>query len=107
MHLPDGPVLQELCPPLRDDGEYYLLLRQEFLGLKIVASGIVETVQHYLEKHLPLLFGEQSVGRSGKRAAYILVQGVLCPPDAEMAWLGACLAGADGWVNICIGISRE
>jgi hypothetical protein len=69
--------------------------------------GTSETVQRFLEKLLPLLFGEQSAGKSGKRAAYALVQGVLCPPDAEMGWLGACLAGADGWVNICIGVSRD
>jgi autophagy-related protein 5 len=106
MHLPDGPVLQELCPPLRDDGEPRACGTAAACVLPDHA-GITETVHHFLEVHLPLLFGEQAVGRSGKRAAYALVQGVLCPPDAEMAWLGACLAGADGWVNICIGVSRD
>lgn len=39
--------------------------------------------------------------------AYALVQGVVSPPEAEIAWLGACLAGADGWLNICIGLNRS
>ncbi|EEB97396.1 hypothetical protein MPER_03294, partial [Moniliophthora perniciosa FA553] len=30
--------------------------------------------------------------------------GIIAPMESEMAWLGACLAGADGWVNICVGI---
>jgi hypothetical protein len=33
-----------------------------------------------------------------------MMHGVLVPPDAEMAWLGACMAGADGWVSVCVGI---
>jgi autophagy-related protein 5 len=37
---------------------------------------------------------------------YVLIQGVAAPFEAEMAWLGACLAGADGWVNVCIGVKR-
>lgn len=32
------------------------------------------------------------------------IQGVLAPFEAEMAWIGACMAGADGWVNICVGL---
>jgi autophagy-related protein 5 len=37
---------------------------------------------------------------------YALIQGVISPPEAEMAWLGACMAGADGWLNICVGVAR-
>lgn len=36
--------------------------------------------------------------------AHIKIQGVLAPFEAEMAWLGACMAGADGWLNVCIGL---
>ena len=60
--------------------------------------GLPHTLGHFLNAHLPLLFHS--------RLAYAIVQGVLAPLDCEMAWLGACLAGADGWVNICIGLSQ-
>ncbi|KAF9788479.1 autophagy protein Apg5-domain-containing protein [Thelephora terrestris] len=81
IYLPDGPVLQELAPPLLDGERPH-------------------TVSRFLTSTLPLLFPE-----TGKRHAYALVQGVVCPPETELSWLGACMAGADGWVNICIGIS--
>lgn len=61
-------------------------------------------LSHYLSTHLPLLFPSQPSG--GSDLAYALIQGIVAPPETEMAWLGACLAGADGWVNICVGISR-
>jgi len=85
IYLPDGPVLQELVPPLIDDGESHTLSR-------------------FLSTTLPLLFPSSGHGR---QPVYAMIQGVICPPDAEMAWLGACMAGADGWVNICIGVSRQ
>ncbi|KAH8119041.1 autophagy protein 5 [Phellopilus nigrolimitatus] len=80
MYLADGPVLQGLAPP-------------------ILESGSFNTLRNFLCTHLPLLFPSQ------KRAlAYAVVQGVVCPLDAEIAWLGACMAGADGWVNLMISI---
>jgi len=82
IYLPDGPVLQELAPPLLD-GER------------------PQTVSRFLATTLPLLFPEV-----GKQQAYAMVQGVVCPLEAELSWLGACMAGADGWVNVCVGISR-
>lgn len=59
------------------------------------------SLSRFLTNTLPFLFPE-----AGKQRAYAIVQGVVCPPDTELSWLGACMAGADGWVNICIGISR-
>ncbi|KAG6878528.1 hypothetical protein C0993_004426 [Termitomyces sp. T159_Od127] len=88
IYLPDGPVLQDLVPPILED------------------------------VHIPLLFpprsrpptptaADQTVNDSSMpKLAYALVQGVRSPPEAEMAWLGACMAGADGWLNICIGIEH-
>jgi len=81
VYLPDGPVMQDLVPPTLEDG-------------------IPHTLSHYLSTHIPLLFPPQS----SADIAYALIQGVLAPPEADMAWLGACLAGADGWVNICVGL---
>lgn len=66
--------------------------------------GSTHTLSHYLSTHLPLLFPPQLSHSSD--LAYALIQGIAAPPETEMAWLGACLAGADGWVNICVGISR-
>ncbi|TDL22655.1 autophagy protein 5 [Rickenella mellea] len=82
MYLPDGPVLQDLAPPTIDDGS-------------------PTTLGSFLATHLPLLFTQ------GRAKAYALIQGVVCPYEAEMAWLGACMAGADGWVNIMVGIERH
>ncbi|KAG8213558.1 autophagy-related protein [Butyriboletus roseoflavus] len=85
LYLPDGPVIQDLVPPILDDGSTH-------------------TLSHYLSTHLPLLFPPQL--SPGSDLAYALIQGIVSPPETEMAWLGACLAGADGWVNICVGVSR-
>ncbi|KAH7925923.1 autophagy-related protein [Leucogyrophana mollusca] len=85
LYLPDGPVMQDLVPPTLDDG-------------------LPHTLAHYLSTHLPLLFPQPP--SSDPNLAYALIQGVLAPPESEMAWLGACMAGADGWVNVCVGIAR-
>ncbi|OCH85706.1 hypothetical protein OBBRIDRAFT_838764 [Obba rivulosa] len=87
MYLPDGPVLQDLVPPMLEDGTMH-------------------TLAHFLHTHLPLIFPPPNTA-SGRELAYPLVQGVLVPGEAEMAWLGACMAGADGWVNVCVGIQRD
>jgi autophagy-related protein 5 len=62
-------------------------------------SGSATTLGKFLTQHLPLLFPA-----NGRTFGYVLVQGVVTPLEAEMAWLGACLAGADGWVNIMVGV---
>ncbi|KAI6157393.1 autophagy-related protein [Pisolithus tinctorius] len=82
LYLPDGPVIQDLAPPVLEDGT-------------------PNTLTHYLSTHLPLLFPLQV---SAPDLAFPLTQGVILPPETEMAWLGACLAGADGWVNVCVGL---
>jgi autophagy-related protein 5 len=69
----------------------------------IISSGTPHTLSCYLSTHIPLLFPADS----SVATAYALIQGVLAPPEAEMAWVGACLAGADGWVNICVGAARD
>lgn len=78
--------------------------REGLVGLMTYSTGLVHTLAHYLSTHLPLLFPPAPY--SGPELAYTLIQGVLVPPDAEMAWLGACMAGADGWVSVCVGIAR-
>ncbi|KAJ7712780.1 autophagy protein Apg5-domain-containing protein [Mycena maculata] len=100
VYLPDGPVIQDLVPPLLEDGTPH-------------------TLSHFLSAHVPLLFPPRPPAPPPSRSnpnpqapsvpelAYPLIQGVLIPPESEMAWLGACLAGADGWLNICVGISKK
>ncbi|KAI0033448.1 autophagy protein Apg5-domain-containing protein [Vararia minispora EC-137] len=85
LYLPDGPVLQDLAPPLLEDGS-------------------PNTLADFLPLHLSALFPPTAAGRP---RAFALVQGVRAPLEAELAWLGACMAGADGWVNVCIGLLRS
>ncbi|EIM80008.1 uncharacterized protein STEHIDRAFT_126278 [Stereum hirsutum FP-91666 SS1] len=86
VYLPEGPVMQELVPPLMEDGS-------------------PTTLSDFLNQHFPLLFPSPTPQRPQVRnLGYTLIQGVLAPFEAEMAWIGACMAGADGWVNICVGL---
>ncbi|KAJ3001281.1 hypothetical protein NUW54_g6531 [Trametes sanguinea] len=86
IYLPDGPILQDLVPPVLDDGTMH-------------------TLAAFLTARLPLLFPPPEAGKPN--LAYAIIQGVVAPPESEMAWLGACMAGADGWVNVCVGLLRE
>ncbi|KAJ7594851.1 autophagy protein Apg5-domain-containing protein [Mycena floridula] len=100
IYLPDGPVIQSLVPPLLEDGTPH-------------------TLGYFLETNVPLLFPSRPPPPPPSRTnpnpqppaapelAYPLIQGVVTPLDSEMAWLGACLAGADGWVNVCVGIMNS
>ncbi|KAJ2936554.1 hypothetical protein H1R20_g535, partial [Candolleomyces eurysporus] len=99
IYLPDGPILQEVVPPLLDDGS-------------------PNTLYHFLSTHLSMLFPPRPPAPPPSRAkpnpqppavpqlAYAMIQGVIAPQEAEMAWLGVCMAGADGWLSICVGINR-
>lgn len=87
IYLPEGPVMQDLVPPLLEDGT-------------------PSTLGQYLSTHLPLLFPASPSDPPFQDLAYALVQGVIAPRESEMAWLGTCMAGADGWVNVCVGLLR-
>jgi autophagy-related protein 5 len=87
-------VVQEVAPPFEGG-----------------AGGAV-TLGGFLQTHLPLLFPPPAprgyFGASESEEVYALafpiVQGVVVPPETEMAWLGACMVGADGWVSVCVGL---
>ncbi|TEB37593.1 autophagy protein 5 [Coprinellus micaceus] len=99
VYLPDGPILQEFAPPLLEDGS-------------------PNTLNSFLSTHLPLLFPPRPPAPPPSRSkpnpqppsvpqlAYVMIQGVVSPSEAEMGWLGVCMAGADGWLSICVGINR-
>lgn len=75
-------------------------------------------LRDFVSKHLPLLFPPRPPTPPPSRIhpnpqapqipdlAFVLVQGVICPLEADLAFLGACLVGADGWLNLCVGICR-
>ena len=90
-------VVQEVTPPFDAAGGHPTPL----------------TLGSYLQLHLPRLFPPSPPSYSGSRCggaenvyevAFPIVQGVVPPPETEMAWLGACMVGADGWVSVCVGL---
>ncbi|KAF8335476.1 autophagy protein 5 [Cantharellus anzutake] len=81
IHLPDGPVLQDVVSPLNEDGRPTML-------------------RDLLRNHVPLLFPPQP----SVPLAYAIIQGVVVPGEAEVAWLNTCMGGIDGFLSIFIGI---
>lgn len=113
IYLPDGPVLQDLVPPLLEDGMSGVLgsdLYRTIVDMQTLCqlnSGSTHTLQQFLSHHLPQLFPPSLSEPPFHDLGYALIQGVVTPPEAEMAWLGACMSGADGWVNVCVGVLRD
>jgi len=118
IYLPDGPFIQEPVPPLLEDGMYIHRSLDHYIRMLItLLLGSPHTLYHFLSTHLPLLFPPRSNPPVSSRVnpqtqstgdlAYALVQGVVSPSEAEIPWLGACLTGADGWLNICIGLNHS
>ncbi|ORX38891.1 autophagy protein Apg5-domain-containing protein [Kockovaella imperatae] len=84
LYLPDNaPVIQEVVPPMTADG----------MPLSILAL---------LRQHLPLLFPALNEKGSPYDLAIPVAQGIEIPPEAEVAWLSACMCGVDGWLRIGI-----
>ena len=120
IYLPDGPFIQEPVPPLLEDGVYIYRSLDHCIRIPTLITpflGSPHTLYHFLSNHLPLLFPPRSNPPVSSRVnpqtqstgdlAYALVQGVVSPSEAEIPWLGACLTGADGWLNICIGLHHS
>ncbi|KAJ3508221.1 hypothetical protein NMY22_g16682 [Coprinellus aureogranulatus] len=91
VYLPDGPILQEFAPPLLEDGS-------------------ANTLQTFLSTHLPLLFPPRPPAPPPSRSkpnpqppsvphlAYVMIQGVVSPPEAEMG-----LARSVQWLVRTVG----
>lgn len=100
--FPTGLYCKTSSPQLAKKVRIYVFLPvmycfhvEENLGRPLVLGA-------FLRLNLPLLFPDDKPA-----LAHVIVQGVLCPMQAEIPWLGACLAGADGWVNICVGLGAK
>lgn len=107
IYLPEGPILQDLVPPTLEDGAYTDISFECHSYLSDIMPGNPHTLGQFLRTHLPLLFPPTPNDPPFQDLAYPIVQGVAAPLDAEMAWLGACMAGADGWLNVCVGLLRD
>ncbi|KAH8828481.1 autophagy protein Apg5-domain-containing protein [Flagelloscypha sp. PMI_526] len=90
IYLPEGPVLQDLAPPNLEDGSPH-------------------TLDNFLTARIPLLFPSLPATSRTKPnpLAYPIIQGILTPLDSEIAWLSATMAGADGWLNVFIGVHKR
>ncbi|GAA6028924.1 hypothetical protein JCM8097_001508 [Rhodosporidiobolus ruineniae] len=88
VYLPEGaPVLHELVPPMQADGS-------------------PTTLSHFLSSLLPLLF-PPSPPPPSQPFAHPMIQGLIPPLAAEVGWLGACMAGADGWVSVVVVLDER
>ncbi|KAE8220112.1 hypothetical protein CF319_g6310 [Tilletia indica] len=93
IHLPEGgPVVQEPVGPYFEDGRPKTLFAQ-------------------LSALFPLLFPPApsfaSFAAPSPPLAFVVVQGVRVPLEAEIAWLGAVLSGADGWLSVIVHLNAE
>lgn len=102
LYLSDNaPEIQDIVSPVTSDGE-------------------PTTIIHMLRQTLPLLFPENShvpvpgtgsdTTESGRTdTCYTLAKpilyGVVLPPEAEVAWLAACVCAPDGWLRIGIQLA--
>ncbi|KAK6903806.1 autophagy protein 5 [Kwoniella mangroviensis CBS 10435] len=87
IYLPDNaPVIQEVIPPIGTDGKPTTLLS-------------------ILRQHLHLLFPSRSPDPYS--LAFPVAQGILIPEQSEVAWLAACMCGADGWLRIGICLRAQ
>ncbi|GAA5993516.1 hypothetical protein JCM10908_000627 [Rhodotorula pacifica] len=88
-------VVQELVAPLRRDGT-------------------PTTLRQALSQLVPLLFPPQPTSTSSSAAAasppplaYPLIHGIYPPFETEVGWLGACMAGTDGWVSVVVVLDER
>ncbi|WWC86965.1 uncharacterized protein L201_001846 [Kwoniella dendrophila CBS 6074] len=87
LYLPDNaPVIQEVIQPVGSDGKPITLLA-------------------VLRQYLNLLFPTRL--EDPYSMAFPIAQGILLPQDSEVAWLAACMCGADGWLKIGICLRAQ
>ncbi|CAG7854307.1 Autophagy protein 5 {ECO:0000256/RuleBase:RU361202} [Serendipita indica DSM 11827] len=104
LQSPGSPQL--VSSPLGTTGTAGLYPGGSSGGYSSSAGGQPATVKTLMETHLPLLFPPEDKAGGGGSLAHVLVHGVVVPLETELAWLGACMSGADGWVSIVVGLGR-
>lgn len=83
-------------------------------------AGTPTTLRQALSQLVPLLFpplpslSTSSSSSSSPAApppppplAYPLIHGIYPPFETEVGWLGACMAGPDGWVNVVVVLDER
>lgn len=99
VYLPDGgPVLQDVVPPIRDDGSFLSLIFSSPTEANPPPTGAPTTLAHLLTSLLPLLFPPAPK----KPLAKVLVAGIFVPLETEVGWLGGVMGGGDGWVGVVV-----
>ena len=104
LQTPGSPQL--VSSPLGTTGTAGLYPGGSGGGYSSSAGGQPATVKTLMETHLPLLFPPEEKAGGSSSLAHVMVHGVVVPLETELAWLGACMSGADGWVSLVVALGR-
>lgn len=67
--------------------------------LLLCCSGTPTTLGMHLLSLVPLFFPAHA-----PPLVVPIVHGIEVPLEAQLGWLGSCLLGADGWVNVVLRV---
>lgn len=99
IYLPDNaPEVQDIVTPLDLHGRS--LSRVARRSTYECFAGTPTTILQMLNQTLPLLFPHAEPSDRAYALGTPILYCVPIPPEAEVAWLAACVAAADGWLRI-------
>jgi autophagy-related protein 5 len=99
IYLPyNAPEVQDIVTPLNAHGKASASLHRG--NQLMTAVGTPTTILQTLNQTLPLLFPHAEPTDSAYALATPILYCVPVPPEAEVAWLAACVAAPDGWLRI-------
>lgn len=103
LYLPDNaPEVQDIVNPLDLQGEGISLHPGPLLTSP---AGAPTTILKVLNDTLSRLFPHAEPCDAAYALATPILNAVPIPPEAEIAWLAACVAAPDGWLRIGIRLS--
>lgn len=103
LYLPDNaPEVQDIVNPLNPQGEAICLHPGSSLTSP---TGAPTTILKVLNDTLSRLFPYAEPCDAAYALATPILNAVPIPPEAEIAWLAACVAAPDGWLRIGIRLS--